>query len=73
MGSHNDTGGWLPGETQGAGPRAHVEAPGSPLPESDPEGSEDTATGRDDRDVSHVTLKVAELRRLLHPPSAAET
>jgi hypothetical protein len=70
MGSHNDTGGWLPGETLGAGHRAPVYTPGAPLPESDPVDGEEMGP---DRDVSHVTLKVSELRRLLHPPSAAES
>ncbi len=67
MGSPKETGGWLPAETRsGAGHEASERAPGGPPPES--VAGEDEA----DLDVSHVTLKIAELKRLLHPKPAAE-
>jgi hypothetical protein len=66
MGSRQDTGGWLPSETRsGADHEVLNEAPGGPPSESEGAEAEDEPT----RDVSHVTLKMAELRRLIHPTS----
>ena len=60
MGSRRATGGRLSAKTRsGAGHEAPAEAPGGPPPESVAEP-----------DTSHVTLKVAELKRLLHPKPA---
>ena len=50
----------------GADPRAPAEAPEGPPPES----SSDAEGDHEDR--SHVTLTVAELRRLLHPQAASD-
>jgi hypothetical protein len=67
MGSRNDVGGRLPVETfSGAGHEASAEAPGGPPPES-------VCEEDGDHDHSHVTLKTAELRRLLHPKPATDT
>ena len=64
MGSRISKGGRLPAESDsGAGHEAPAEAPGGPPSES---VSED-----DSADRSHVTLKVSELRRLIHPPATA--
>jgi hypothetical protein len=75
-------GGRLPAETRsGAGCEASGEAPSGPPSKSVPADidlrvdeigggngeSIDGDIGDADRDVSHVTLKVAELRRLLAP------
>jgi hypothetical protein len=63
MGSRSNTGGRLPVSTRsGAGHEASAEAPGGPPPER--------ATDLDPRDTSHVTLKVAELQRLIHPKAS---
>jgi hypothetical protein len=64
MGSQQERGGWLPTETRsGAGHEVPAEAPGGPPPESSDVEDVDEPV----RDVSHVTLKMAELRRLIHP------
>ncbi len=60
-------GGRLSSEARsGAGHEAPAEAPGGLPPES--------VSGEADEhpDTSHVTLKVSELRRLLHPTTAAD-
>jgi hypothetical protein len=69
MGSRSDTGGRLPAETRsGAGHGAPAEAPGGPPLESlvDQDGGSHEAA----LDTAHVTLKSAELQRLLHPQAA---
>lgn len=78
MGSQDETGGWLPAEAQsGAGHEVPTKAPGGPPSESLLDEPEVVGFGGSvealQRDVSHVTLKQAELRRLIHPtPTASE-
>jgi len=62
MGSRTDKGGRLPAETHsGAGHEVSDDpAPGGPPSESVSE-----------EDLAHVTLKVSELRRLIHPQGTA--
>ena len=63
MGSRTDKGGRLPAETDsGAGHGVRADAPGGSPSES----------VHDEADRSHVTLKVSELRRLIHPPATAD-
>ena len=65
MGSRTEQGGRLPAETHsGAG----HEVLDNPTPGGPPSESVDD----DAADRSHVTLKVSELRRLIHPPSTAD-
>ena len=61
MGSRNKQGGRLPAETHSGAGHEVLEnpTPGGPPSESAP-----------DADHSHVTLKVSELRRLIHPQPA---
>jgi hypothetical protein len=65
MGSRTDKGGRLPAEIDSGAGHEVLEnpAPGGPPSESI---SEDFA------DRSHVTLKVSELRRLIHPQPTAD-
>lgn len=76
MGSQEQAGGWLPAEAQsGAGHEVPDAAPGGPPPESHVGEYADDSEAADEfrRDVSHVTLKMKELRRLIHPtPTASE-
>lgn len=65
MGSRDNKGGRLPAETRsGAG----HEVLDDPAPGGPPSESVDDAPGAD---RSHVTLKVSELRRLIHPEGVA--
>ena len=64
MGSRTNKGGRLPAATHsGAGHEVPAEAPGGPPSES---------VADDEADRSHVTLKVSELRRLIHPQTTAD-
>jgi hypothetical protein len=68
MGSRSVTGGRLPATTR---TEADHQAPGG-TPSGPPPESTHLADSDQSPDTSHVTLKVAELQRLLHPKPAAD-